>query len=519
MSKKMPHSSFPLSNFNILTTDFGQLTPFYFREVVPGDRVKGSSKFQVQLQPLAAPVFQNMQMFVHYYYVPFRVLCLNEEYNAWISREDRTLYASSKPSAMCYTTVGDIVSSINTCFHSVNSTVFPLDYSASCLNGTIWDYLGVGLGEQSDYSKNSDRVDLWPFIAMFKIFLDNYCNTETLFPVQTGIDSNDNPIYQTLDYDKLLFAYSWFQHHAFDYHVAFSDLITFPDSDDVDALHLLMAVNRVRYFNDYFTSAMPATEQAYSAAVPVGSTIKDLRLNNAIQEYNERKARVGHGVADFLWEFFHVKSSDGRLQRSEFLGGGRLNFRIDDVPQDSETDTTALGTLAGNGTIRGGLGHGKRYFEEYGYYFGLCFFTAKQAYYQGISRQLQRSVAQNLYFEAFDGIGDQAIKNGEIFMTNTLATNESTFGYMPRYQDYKVAVNEIHGDFRNSLRYWHASRHFGTAPNINSIQYMYPKPNGLHKIFNYTGFANPQDVDPILVYAGNNFNWRRKMRYSVRPHL
>lgn len=521
MSKKMPHSSWTNMNTNLLTTQFGRLTPFYFQPIVPGDRLRLSSSFTVQLQPLLAPAFQDLQLYVHYYYVPSRILYRSEPYNAFISREQRELYQQPKPIQKSHTSIGDLVRSVNRVFHNQSSgSVVPYDFSGHAFDGLLPDYLRIQLDATGqDFSNSGDAIIIEPFVAMFKIFLDHYASTlyPTRFVESTAANGGYN--FQSYSYDELLYIYSYLQQIGFDNAILASSSVTLPDGRKPFILDILVQCAHVMYGRkgDIFMEAYPAAETQPSE--PVGNTIETLRLASAMQRYKERKARVGHGVAEFLWEFFHVKNSDSRLQRSTFIGGGRMPINIDDVPQTSEsTQNSALAELGGNAYRKGSFGFGRRYFEEYGYVFGLCYFVPKQAYYNGFDRLWKYMNPDDLYLEAFDSIGDEPIYQHELSYSGSTTSN-NIIGYMPRYMRYKRAKNEIHGDFRNSLLYWHQSRNFGNTARLDNIRQVWANGSGLNRIFNYTGFPSAASEQPIMIYTKNIARWRRKMRYMTRPSL
>ena len=44
-----------------------------------------------------------------------------------------------------------------------------------------------------------------------------------------------------------------------------------------------------------------------------------------------------------------------------------------------------------------------------------------------------------------------------------------TFGYTPRYAEYKFKNSRVAGDFRETLKYWHLGRDFETPPALNDV--------------------------------------------------
>ena len=61
------------------------------------------------------------------------------------------------------------------------------------------------------------------------------------------------------------------------------------------------------------------------------STINELRQAFQIQKWLERNARGGTRYIEQILSHFGVKSSDARLQRPEYLGGGKTPVTISEV--------------------------------------------------------------------------------------------------------------------------------------------------------------------------------------------
>ena len=79
--------------------------------------------------------------------------------------------------------------------------------------------------------------------------------------------------------------------------------------------------------------------------------------------------------------------------------------------------------------------------------------------------------------------GEQEIKTKELYAADA-SKNELTFGYAPRYSDYKYIPSSVHGDFRNSMNYWHLGRIFSNAPSLNSdFIHCDESKDGLNRIF------------------------------------
>ena len=57
-----------------MTADMGYLYPIMCDEVVPGDKFEIGNEIVIRFQPLVAPVLHEINAYVHYYFVPYRLL-------------------------------------------------------------------------------------------------------------------------------------------------------------------------------------------------------------------------------------------------------------------------------------------------------------------------------------------------------------------------------------------------------------------------------------------------------------
>jgi hypothetical protein len=62
-------------------------------------------------------------------------------------------------------------------------------------------------------------------------------------------------------------------------------------------------------------------------------------------------------------------------------------------------------------------------------------------------------------------LGEQEIENREIYANS--ATPTGTFGYIPKYTEYKFMPSRVAGDFQDTLSFWHMGRIFTTEPTLS----------------------------------------------------
>lgn len=207
------------------------------------------------------------------------------------------------------------------------------------------------------------------------------------------------------------------------------------------------------------------------------TTINELRRAYAAQRFLERRAVGGSRYIEQNLAFFGVKSSDARLQRAEFLGGSKQPVVISQVLQTSQTtegeNGSPQGNPAGNAISVGGKYLFDKFFEEYGYIIGVMSIMPRADYIQGIPRKYLKFDPYEYYWPQFAKIGEQPIFNQEVKWTAQTdgydLPNNGTFGYTPRYAEYRYIPNRVHGDFKDSLLHWTLARNFNQpgSPLLN----------------------------------------------------
>jgi hypothetical protein len=198
------------------------------------------------------------------------------------------------------------------------------------------------------------------------------------------------------------------------------------------------------------------------------ATINQLRLAFATQKFLEIQARGGSRYIEVIKNHFNVTSPDARLQRPEYLGGGSSPVNISPVAQTSSTDaTTPQGNLSAIGTtVLSGHSFTKS-FTEHNLVLGLVSVRTELSYQQGLNRMFSRETIYDYYWPTLSTIGEQAIKNKEIYAQGT-AVDETTFGYQERYAEYRYKPSSVTGKFRSNatgtLESWHYAQEYASLP-------------------------------------------------------
>lgn len=202
-----------------------------------------------------------------------------------------------------------------------------------------------------------------------------------------------------------------------------------------------------------------------------GATINQLRQAFAVQKMYEIDARSGTRYTEILRAHFGVISPDGRQQRPEYLGGKRIPINITQVVQQSATDSTSpQGTTAAYSLTIDNHDDFTKSFDEHGILLGLAVVRTEHTYQQGIDRKFSRKNRTDFYFPTLANIGEQYIKNKEIFAQGT-SEDEEAFGYQEAWAEYRYANNKVTGelnsDYAQSLDSWTYADDYSQLPTLS----------------------------------------------------
>lgn len=516
---RVKRSKFNLSHLNKLTCDMGTLVPFTVQEVLPNDRFRVKTSQLIRFAPMIAPIMSEIDCYVHFFFVPHRI--------AWQGWED--FITGSHKGKM----LSDDELPQKPVLRLNQSTIFSDAQGAP--DGrfqprSLMDYLGFQTFNPSDRAPGGQSldydVDLMPFMSYYKIWYDYY-RDENLENVtdddeiseMSGVfdfsptDPNYTKLLQVLSLRRRAWRKDYFT-SALPFAQKGDDvLIPGQDSDpisfrsgtirtssymegvgeftsqgptgtilpvsfnptgpDANTGHLRLAspgfnLNLKPLYQDFDPSSLNAFIESGQASA---ATIRELRRAMAAQKFLERRAVGGSRYIEQNYAMFGAKSSDGRLQRAEFLGGSKQPVVISQVLQQSQTtDSSPQANPAGTAVSSGGKFIFDRTFEEYGYIIGILSVIPRADYITGIPRKYLRESPYDYYWPQFAHIGEQPIYNKELYMAiaGNPDNNMGTFGYTPRYAEYRHNRNEVHGDFRDSLKFWTLARDFSDTQRLNA---------------------------------------------------
>lgn len=402
----VPHSDFDLSFRNRLSCMIGQLIPTAWYLCVPGDTFDIRSTITVQTMPMRAPAYANLRVYNATFAVPIRLLWKN--FPEFISPSDSTAAPIVHP-------------------------YVEFDGSTVIGQGTIGDYLGIPV--RASIPKNT-RISALPQ-RCYGLIWNEYFRDENEMPVTFPVSTGDGADL-TNHYDEFPLFVCWKK--------------------------------------DYFTSALARPQFGNAAVANLNSTstgveVEEMRRANALQRWLEKASIVGHRYIESIFGHFGVRSRDARLQRPELIGFGSSPIRIDTVLQTSQTDSeeTPTGTKYGTGNGRAdfALDDGKFYCDEHMIIMSLMFIRPEADYIQGLGKAWKLWDRMDWPWPEFAHLGDEAIKNHEVYWQPGDPNDDADWAYSSRYAWLKYHCNETHGEFLSTLAHWTMPRNFTSLPPFN----------------------------------------------------
>jgi hypothetical protein len=492
----LSRSTFDRSSSVKTSFNAGDIVPFFLEEVLPGDTFNVKSSKVVRMQTLLTPMMDNVYLDTYYFFVPNRLVWSHwKEFNgentesAWIPETTYEVPQITSPANGGWN-VGTIADYFGIPTGIPNLSVSALPFRAYALVMNEWfrdqnlqDPLVVPLDDAtvagvntgtfvSDVAKGGKPYIAAKYHDYFTSCLPSpQKGPDVLIPSATA---GEYPVVprSNLVPDSLLDGtrYSAKIYDAEDDASKTRAGIGFYVSDDGLTGRQTTGILNTPSGR---TGSVPVINNLWAVASGgLGATINQLRLAFQVQKLYERDARGGSRYIEILKSHFGVTSPDARLQRPEYLGGNRVPININQVIQQSatQTGTTPQGTVVGMSQTTDSHSDFIKSFTEHGFILGVMCVRYDHTYQQGLERFWSRKDRFDYYWPVFANIGEQAVKNKEIYAQGN-AEDDEVFGYQEAWADYRYKPNRVTGEMRSayaqSLDVWHLADDYSTRPSLS----------------------------------------------------
>lgn len=472
-------SKFSLSHYVLKTCKMGYVLPVGLVEVLPGDSFRHATSVFMRLAPMLAPVMHPVTVRIHHWFIPTRLL--------WDDFED---FITGGPT--------------NTDVSEFPTVTAP---SGGFAVGSLADHLGL------PPKIDGIEVSALPFRAYNLVYNEWYrdqdLETEKVLSLESGPDTTTATDLLRCDWERDYFttARPWPQKGpdvSVPVSAAGSGTITFGSGGipTFDWFRVQPGQNLAKgaLFSNLDSGGTSGTGSAPvnivngpSGLVPGSGTYADalrwkdpslqatvsditlgeLNINSlreafALQRFAEHRAMYGSRYVEYL-RYLGIKASDARLQRPEYLGGGKQTIQFSEVLQTAE-GTDPVGTLRGHGIAAMRSNRYRRFFEEHGFVLSIMLVRPKAIYMQGIPRSWLRRVREDFFQTELQHIGQQEVYTKELYGAAPAGDDGGlkVFGYQNRYDEYRGHESYVCGEFRDILDYWHLARSFANEPTLNA---------------------------------------------------
>jgi len=421
-----------------LTTDGGYLVPIMCEDVLPGDTSILSTRLLSRVAPLANPIMHNVTIRVHHWYVPNRILW--DGWEDFITGKDDTTPKPTAPNP----------SGVEETFLADHMGIDPRDVGSwDALPFRAYNLIWNEFYRDQDLQTERDLDDLT---------LARICWEKDYFTVARPQPQQGDPV--AIEFSAGEVPVRGFGHNSTLGTGTITDPIdkvtTIPNADTRDAF--------IRIDDEGPVSG--SRVWADMANATGGIDVNDFRRAIALQRFAEARMRFGERYVDYL-RFLGVNPSDGRLDRPEYLGGGRQRVNFSEVLATAEGASTEVGDMYGHGIAGLRTNRIRKAFEEHGWVLSLLSIRPKTVYQNQVPRRFTRETAMDYWQKELEVLPWQEVKTREVHYNGN---DTDTWGYVPRYDEYRHSQSYVSGQFRSgvgTMDDWHMGRDFASPPALN----------------------------------------------------
>lgn len=495
-SVDIERSIFDRSHTHKTSFNVGDIIPIYIDEVLPGDSFRVSTSKVVRLQTMLTPIMDNIYLDTYFFYVPNRLVwthwkefCGENNSSPWIQPTTYNVPRISSPSGgFASGTIADYlglpvgVAWTASAANAPQALPFRV-YAKVCedwfRSENVTDPLNIPMGDANQTGTNGSSYinDVANGGKPFKAakYFDAFTSclpspqkgTAVTFPLL--VNGAQAPVVTGAVHGQGATSSSlwWYRTDGGQFNEAYGGLGLTRTSDTTKvSSHFEPNIH-----SDGYGALAPANLWADLNTSVGAVSINELRLAFQLQKFYERCARGGTRYIEILKAHFGVTSPDARLQRSEYLGGNRIQLNIHEVTNNAQSSTDFLGDLGAKSATSDTHDDFEKSFTEHGFVIGVCVARYDHSYSQGMEKFWQRKANTDYYYPVFANIGEVPVETCEIMATASNLSTKKTFGYQEAWYDYRYKPDRVSGEMRpgvsNTLASWHLADYYAGEPTLS----------------------------------------------------
>lgn len=271
-----------------------------------------------------------------------------------------------------------------------------------------------------------------------------------------------------------------------------------------------------------------------ASAVSVQLSVSALRQATALQKYKEIQLANDPDFESQVEAHFGIKPQHD-MHKSRFIGGSSSMIDINPVVNQSLSTTSSNPGYAITKAAPTGQGSSSFKFtaDTYGVVIGIYRCTPVLDYeHVGIDRTLLKTDASDFVIPELDSIGMQQSFCCEVFAPTSTSKGypvtvdmSQSFGYAPRYSEYKVSYDRYNGAFGSSLQSWvtgfpaftlSSSLASAISGSYINVPHLFTcRPDIVKNIFTLTSFLTSNDDNLYVGMVNMCYATRNLSRYGL----
>ena len=487
----IPRSKFKINHDHKTTLNTGDLVPIGLWETLPGDTAKIDLASLVRMTTPIYPVMDNAYMDIYFFSVPNRLVWehwkefMGENTSSyWTQTIDYTIPQVTAPTGGWKK--GSIANYLGMPIGVSGISVSALPFRAVALCYNEWfrdenliEPCDITMGDATtagsngtDYVTDVQKGGMPPKVAKYADYFTSALpepqkGPDVFIPISGTGTISGNAILHTAG-NKLRGNENGIKSSTHGDGNTYIAGITGDSNLNVTNQYLINQSLTYKAPFDILNGYVKGEELTFNPSTGSQATINQLRQAFAVQRMYEKDARGGTRYTEMIRAHFAVISPDARQQRPEYLGGKRIPINITQVLQQSSTnDTSPMGQTAAYSLTIDNQGMFTKSFTEHGHIIAFACIRTDHTYQQGIERMWSRKNRTDYYFPTLANIGEQYIKNKEIYAQGT-SEDEEAFGYQEAWAEYRYKPSRISGELQSTyttpLDSWHYGDKYTKLP-------------------------------------------------------